>query len=124
MRRRAHLDPLCFSFVLGDAHGRNFWVCVADRWHRCVVDVALLTSDDLGCCHAVFLSLVRKHRAVHDVADCVHTGDIGAKVVVDHDAPALRLNAGLLQAETSQVGAAADGHEHGLGLHAGGITAL
>jgi hypothetical protein len=51
--------------------------------------VPVLAGDALGHRHALFLGLVRQHRAAHHVAHRPDAGQVGAAVGVDHDGATL-----------------------------------
>ena len=70
---------------------------------------AVLAGDALGHRDALFLGLVRQHRAAHDVADRPDVRQVGLAVVVDHDGAALvELQADRLGVQADGVGHAAD----------------
>ena len=69
----------------------------------------MLSSDALGHRDALFLGLVRQHRATHDVADRPHVRQVGPAFVIDRDRTALvELQAHRVAVQTDGVRHAAD----------------
>jgi hypothetical protein len=66
----------------------------------------MLAGDALGHRDALFLRLVRQHRAAHHVAHRPHAWQVGAALVVDHD------RAALVELQADDFGVQADGVRH------------
>ena len=77
------------QLLLGLADPGDLGAGVDDPRHGVEVDVPVLAGDALGHRDALFLGLVREHRAAHDVADRPDVRQVGPALVVDHDAAAL-----------------------------------
>lgn len=74
--------------------------------------MTMLAGDALGHGHALFLGLVREHRAAHDVTDGPDAGQVGLALVVDDDGTTLvELQAHRLAVQADGVGHAADGDD-------------
>src|SRR5690606_12999169 len=118
-RERALLvgDAGLAELLFAPAHGRDLRVRVDHARDRVVVHVAVAGGDDLDAGDALFLGLVRQHRAADHVPDRPDAGHVGAEVVVDDDvAPLALLHADLGQAEALGVRDAADGEQHAVAL--------
>ena len=92
-RERAGLvrNAIRLELLLGAADPGDLGAGVDDPGDGVEVDMAMLAGDALGHRHALFLGLVRQHRAAHHVAHRPDVGQVGAAVVVDDDGAALRL---------------------------------
>ena len=94
------------------ANPGDFGVGVHDAGDGAVVDVAVVLGDVLDGGNGLLLSLVGKHGAECAVTDDTDVRDLGAVLLVDHEAATVvGLETNVLEAETSGVGATADGDE-------------
>lgn len=111
------------SLVLADPG--DFGVGVHDAGDGAVVDVAVVLGDVLDGGNGLLLSLVGKHGAEGAVTDHADVRDLGAVLLVDHEAAtAVGLKTDLLEAETSGVGTAADGNKADISVELEGIGQL
>lgn len=106
------LDAGLLELGLVLADPGDFGVGVHDAGDGAVVDVAVVLGDVLDGGDGLLLSLVGKHGAECAVTDDADVRDLGAVLLVDHEAAAVvGLKTDLLEAETGGVGATADGDE-------------
>ena len=114
----AHVDrqPLGFGGVFTQPHGGELGVGVNNRRHQIPVNMAVFSCDPLGNRDAVFLGLVREHRAVDDVTNRPYASSGGLEVGVHLDALLVgQRDAGGGQVEVVGKRAAAHGDEHLVG---------
>src|SRR5690606_15703237 len=78
-----------------------------------VIHFGDLAGDQVGGHHALFLALVRQHRATHHVANGPYIGRVGLAVVIDLDEAALvDLHAGAFAEQVLGERTTADGDHH------------
>ena len=91
---------------------------VDNGWNTVVVDVRLTAlGDRLDAHDALVLGLVRKHRALDDVADGVNVWHIRLESVVGGDAASLvDLDTNVLQAQLGSVRPSANANEKSIAV--------
>ena len=90
---------------------------IYDARDSAVVHVAVPAVDVLRRGDPFLFRLVREHGPEGHVADALDVRHARVKLVVDHDAPArVDFDADVFEAETFDVGSAADGDEHNICL--------
>jgi hypothetical protein len=106
------LDAGLLELGLVLADPGDLGVSVHDAGDGAVVDVAVVLGDVLDGGDSLLLSLVGKHGAECAVTDDANVRDLGAVLLVDHEAATVvGLKTDLLEAETGGVGATTDGDE-------------
>ena len=106
---------LDFGFVL--ANPGDFGVGVHDTGDGTVVNVAVALLDVLDGGNGLLLSLVGKHGTESAVTDHTDVRDLAAVLLVDHQAALLiRLNTGVLQAESFGVRTTANGNQDNISV--------
>ena len=106
------LDAGLLELGLVLADPGDLGVGVHDAGDGAVVDVAVVLGDVLDGGNGLLLSLVGKHGAECAVTDDTDVRDLGAVLLVDHEAAAVvGLETDVLEAETGGVGATANGDE-------------
>lgn len=106
------LDAGLLELGLVLADPGDLGVGVHDAGDGAVVNVAVVLGDVLDGGDGLLLSLVGKHGAECAVTDDADVRDLGAVLLVDHEAATVvGLKTDLLEAETGGVGTTADGDE-------------
>src|SRR6185437_3132387 len=105
--RTAGLDLL-----LGLTHPGDLRCGVDDRGYDRIIDVRVAPRDAIGHRDALFLALVRQHRATHAITDGPHALRAGATFRIDTDEPALiELDPAVGRQQIRRVGAATNGDD-------------
>ena len=106
------LDASLLELGLVLADPGDFGVGVHDAGDGAVVDVAVVLGNVLDGGNGLLLGLVGEHRAESAVTDDADVRDLGAVLLVDHEAATVvGLKTDLLEAETGGVRTATDGNK-------------
>jgi hypothetical protein len=106
------LDAGLLELGLVLANPSDLGVGVHDAGDCAVVDVAVVLGDVLDGGNGLLLGLVGEHGTESAVTDDADVRDLGAVLLVDHEAAAVvSLKTDLLEAETGGVGTATDGNK-------------